>query len=179
MKIFIVKRSSKNRKIKKSVEVISDIKNYLKKNNDAKLILNNFNINIKGKSYYEIIDGIYILFDKDIDVAAKTIDGVMHLHKDLLDKSLETIIMRYVIHELVHICQHIKSENKEDLKSHNKNYLDNAEEIEAFRHQIKYDADNRGKNEANKYIDDLLEHHKYPKNKRKEKKQELKKYLEE
>jgi len=82
------------------------------------------------------------------------------------------IIMRYVIHELVHAIQHVKDygEKQNDKK---KDYLNRADEIEAFQYQVKYDKKHRGKEKTEKYVDGLLDFHDLSADKKEEKKEEI------
>ena len=119
----------------------------------------------------DIIDGISVIFTDDIDVTAKTINAKVFLNSALLDEKME-IIGRYLLHELTHCFQHMEKEGKKR-KQKDKIYLNRPEELEAFQYQIKFDSDKRSEKEVNKYVNNLISYHKIPKEKRKEKKEEL------
>ena len=114
--------------------------------------------------------GVPISFDK-LDVSAKTIDGSIFLNEKLAKKDFD-ILMRYVIHELVHAIQHSdeKNKNKEDKAE---DYLDRQSEIDAFVEQIKFDKKNRGKDAAEEYVEELLDHHNIKGDRREKKREEL------
>ena len=171
MKIYIVKKA-KDRRIEDSILTTSKIKEELCADPIAKKILDKFNMP------EEVIQGLSISFDEDLDVTAKTVNGEVTLNKTLLDKSFHTL-MRYVIHELVHVCQHIRDEDKKPKKSpKGKGYLENKEEIEAFKWQTLYETETKGEDKAEEYLENLLEFHKIPKKEREDKIEELKDYLE-
>ena len=50
-----------------------------------------------------------------------------------------------------------------------KKYLNREDEIEAFQYQLKYDKENRGDEEAEKYVDHLLDFHKTPEDQKEDK----------
>lgn len=171
MNVYMIKTAT-DRKIKEGILLASKLKESLLKDSIAKEILKEFNLK------EDIINGMSIIFDDELDVTAKTVNGEISLNKELMSKSFETI-KRYVIHELVHVCQHIKNQKSEAKKSNKDNgYLDNDEEIEAFKWQILYEAEKNGKKSADEYLDELMDFHKFPKSKRKNKIKELKDYLE-
>lgn len=117
-----------------------------------------------------LLVSVPILFE-DLEVAAKTTDGSISLSTKLLDKPPE-IRMRYVIHELVHAIQHIKDFGKpKSDEAHN--YLDEPDEVAAFQKQIKYHSKELGKEDAEEYVDDLLDHHNVPGEDKKDKREEL------
>jgi hypothetical protein len=64
---------------------------------------------------------------------------------------------------------------KEGRKKNRKNkvYLNRPEELEAFQYQIKFDAEKRSDKDVEEYVNNLISYHKIPKEKRKEKKEEL------
>ena len=109
---------------------------------------------------HKILSGVPIRFE-ELDVSAKTVNSNISLNPKLMNKSFE-IIMRYVIHELVHCFQHIKNYNKNNSSKDDEDYLDDKDEIEAFQWQIKYDEESRGEEEAEEYVDELLEYHDVP-----------------
>lgn len=120
---------------------------------------------------HKILAGVPIRFE-ELDVSAKTVNSNISLNPKLMSKSFD-IVMRYVIHELVHCFQHVKKYNKNKNNSirDNEDYLDNDDEIEAFQWQIKYDEESRGEEEAEEYVDNLLEYHNVPKKDRDDKKE--------
>jgi hypothetical protein len=146
------------------VETLVKIKQHLKKDDVAKEICKEHGFDI------DIIDGIPMEFVDDLEASAKTIDARIQLSTSLLKEDFE-IIMRYAIHELVHSLQHMRSEGinlNEDV-----DYLDREDELDAFKFQIKYDAKERGIDEAESYVEDLVEYHEVPNEIVEDKKKEL------
>lgn len=117
-----------------------------------------------------IIDLIPVRFG-NIDVSARTAKGIIILNNKLL-KDFDNNI-HYLLHEIVHYIQMV-SRDHPTKGSNDGNYLDNEDEIEAFTYQIEYMDDLYGDDEANDYIEHLLNHHEIKnKKERKEKKKEL------
>lgn len=164
---MIIKISSRKKKItlEDEMEILNKIRKSLVNNNIAKTICDDNNYN------YWILDSVSIRFD-EIKTTAKTINGNIILSKKLLDKPLDTI-MKYVIHELVHVFQHIEEFDKGKISDKKFKYLNREDEIEAFQYQLEFDKKNKGKKKVEKYVDKLLHYHEVPKEKRKEKKKEL------
>jgi len=171
MKTYIIKKAA-DRKIKESILLVSEIKETMLKDDIVKKILKEFKLD------EDIVEGFSIIFDEDLDVTAKTINGEVSLNKDLMSKSFDTI-MRYVIHEFVHVCQHIKNQKSKAKKSDKDHgYLENEEEIEAFKWQVLFDSEENGKKSVHEYLEELMDFHDFPDSKREDKIEELKGYLE-
>jgi hypothetical protein len=164
--VITIVASKKNKKntLMEQMRVLSDIRTSLMNDEIAKSICEE---NDMGGWF---LKSVPISFDK-IKVAAKTINGKIILNPKLIKKPFK-IIMRYVIHELVHAIQHVEDfgKNQDDKDD---DYLDRNDEIEAFQRQIEYDSKTRGPDEAEKYVDNLLEYHDIPKSKVEEKKSEF------
>ena len=156
---IIIKKAQNH--IEQHIELVSKIKNELKKNKFALEIIkdNNFDTNI--------IDAISISFNDKLEASAKTTDGKIEVNSNLIEKGFE-IIMRYVIHELVHVFQHMKDSNSDESE-----YLDNPDELEAFQYQVAYEADELGEESAINYVDELMEFHEIPDDEKTSKKEEL------
>lgn len=101
------------------------------------------------------IDTVPIIF-KDIDVSAKTEQGIIYLNYELLCDGNFEKDYSYLAHELVHYLQQTATEGGTDP---HEDYLKNPDEQEGFNIQIKFIEKEYGKNEANKYIEHLLDHH--------------------
>ena len=158
MKYFIKKTGSKNISVKKNISLVKKIKEYVKKDEECRDLFKKYNKEI------DLIDYISLSFDNNMEGSAKTVNGRVYLNSKLAKKPF-VIIMRYVVHELVHVFQHMKGiKSKKE-----KNYLDIKEEEEAFAEKIKFDAEKRGEDKAEEYVEDLLEYHKYPKKEREKK----------
>lgn len=152
--------------IEEKQKLLAKIRVNLKNDEMAKKLIKEYKI----KDW--IFDAVPLDF-KDIKVTAKTVNGTIYLSPKISEMPFN-IVMRYVIHEFVHVLQHISEEKngeKEDDKK--QEYLDREDEIEAFQHQIKYDAKHRGVGAAEQYADELLEYHNISGTEKKEKKKEL------
>lgn len=116
------------------------------------------------------IDLVHIEFT-DLDVSAKTKNKKIYLNRAMLNKDSEVgDPTAYLAHELIHYLQQstgkVKTNNTDD-------YLDQDNEVEAFKAQIDYKEKHEGKDEAEEYVDELLDYHKYKGKKREKKEKEL------
>ena len=113
---------------------------------------------------------VQILTDKETkkEISAQTLNGSIKINYKFMSKSF-MFIMKYIVHELVHVFQHMKGE---DTTIHGE-YLDDKSELDAFKKQISFESKVDGKNDAVDYAKKLIRFHKYPKKKRKEKLEEL------
>lgn len=117
-------------------------------------------------SFEDIIDGMSVSVDEELESSAKTSDGEIILSKKALKD-----IMKYLVHEFAHVCQHIVNEGKTKKikKEKRKDYLDRDNEKEAFWFQVKHQIKEDGLNSAKDYVEDLLDFHKIPKKSKKRK----------
>jgi len=161
--ITVISNKSKSN-LQNTIELLAKVKRELRANSIAKEICKEYGFGT------DIIDGISFEFVDNLEASAKTIDSAIQLNSSLMDEEFETI-MRYAIHELVHSLQHMKLKGLESLEE--QDYLDRGDEIEAFQYQIEYEADERGFDEAEDYVEDLIEYHEIPIENREEKKREL------
>lgn len=157
---------AKKSRIEEKHKLLAKIRVHLRNDDMAKNLTKEYGI----KSW--IFDAVPLDF-KDIKVTAKTVNGTIFLNPKIHEMPFN-IVMRYVIHEFVHVLQHITEEKDGEVEDDKKEeYLDREDEIEAFQQQIKYDAKHRGKDAAEEYTNELLEYHKIPKEEKKERKKEL------
>lgn len=163
MNYYIVKEAEANVSVKQKLSILDKIKKFMKKDEFIEELFEEY-----GKSL-DMIDEIPIEFSSDMEVSAQTIDGAIKLNEKLTKKPF-MLIARYVVHELVHVFQHMDGLEDDGKK---KNYLDNKDEIEAFQKQIEFDANNNGIDKAVTYTKKLIKFHKYPKSKRESKLEEL------
>ncbi len=151
--------------MEETIEILSKVKKSLKSSPIVLQICKEHGFHI------DIIDGIPIEFDDDLEASAKTINSCIKLNRGLVDEGFDKI-MRYAIHELTHALQHMKREGVGD-PYEGEEYLDRPDELEAFQNQIKFEEAVNGVEEAEKYVDELVEYHDIPKEERSEKKEEL------
>jgi hypothetical protein len=102
----------------------------------------------------DFIDSIPIRFEP-LDVSAKTVNGEIILNSKLLDGEYRDN-MRYLIHEFVHCLQ---QENGMVDGGKEGDYLDDPNEIEAFKAQIDFMEDCYDEKEIQQYLDQLMDHH--------------------
>src|SRR5271165_757374 len=118
----------------------------------------------------DIIDFIPTAF-ADLDVSAKTDHGIVYLNFKLLCDGDFIGDYQYLIHEYTHWAQQCLGD-KPTQSADDGSYLDNPYEQEGFQNQMEYVAREEGEEEAEKYVDDLLEHHEIDDKKEKEEKKE-------
>ena len=152
--IFKLANKTKEYSLDELTVHLSNIRTFILTNKIALEICDEFGYN------ESILMGVPIVFSSDLDVSAKTIDGQMILNSDLIEEGYE-ILLRYVIHELVHVFQHIENKSKKDLYPDHE-YLDRPDELEAFKYQIEFDESMRGEKDVIEYVEGLLEHHDVP-----------------
>jgi len=164
--LMFLKVAKNKSKIEEKQKLFAEIRKHMKNSDIANEYLNEKKV---GKW---IFDAFPLDFD-DIDVTAKTVNGTIYLSPKVMEMNFD-IVMRYVIHEFIHVLQHINEERDGDKKSDkNQDYLDREDEIEAFQAQIEYDAQARGPKAVEKYVDDLLDFHEIEGKDKKEKKKTL------
>ena len=143
-----------NRLLKRMREV-------LKKDEVVKKMFKEFEVDI------EEIDYIPMKFGK-LDVSAKTDHGILIFNWKLLCDADFLEDYSYGVHEITHWLQQTTG-TKPTQSADDGSYLDNPYEREGFANQIEYIAKNQGEDEAEAYVDDLLDHHEIDnKKKRKE-----------
>ena len=162
--MIIITAKKKKVDLEDEIEILKKIRHELKNNKIAAEICKEYDFDL------DIIDGIPIDFEEDLEASAKTVDSKIILRFKLIDEEFD-IIMRYAIHELVHALQHMRSVGSSKHKS--QEYLDQKDELEAFQYQVKFDAKERGLDKAKEYVEELVDYHKIPRNKAKGKKREL------
>jgi hypothetical protein len=105
----------------------------------------------------DIIDLIPMMFG-DLDVSAKTDHGIIILNYQLLCDGDFFKDFSYLLHESRHFFDQCFGE-KATKSSDDGDYLHNKYEQKAFTDQVEFIADQFGEPEAEKYVDELLEHH--------------------
>lgn len=136
--------ASLNRMIKKMRE-------YLKKDGVVQEMFKEYGVDI------EEIDLIPMRFGT-LDVSAKTDHGIIIFNYKLLTDGDFFKDFSYGVHEMTHYLQQTTGD-KPTQSADDGEYLDNPFEEEGFQNQVEYIATQFGKNEAENYVDDLLEHH--------------------
>jgi hypothetical protein len=93
----------------------------------------------------------------ELDVSARTDHGIIYFNINLLNDGFENDD-HYLVHELTHYLQQTTGD-KPTKGSDDGNYLDNKEEVEGFQNQTKFLADTRDEDEAETYVEQVLDHH--------------------
>ncbi len=129
-------------------KIIKLLRKELKKQPMAKHLCKKYDEDIS------FIDSVVIKFEP-MDVSAKTINGEIILNSHLLEGKFRDN-MRYLIHEFTHTLQ---QENGMVEPYGNEDYLDDPNEIEAFRTQLDYMEETYNEKEIQEYLEQLLDHH--------------------
>jgi hypothetical protein len=151
--------------IENSVRLIKEIKDELRTRDVVKEVCKEYGFTT------DIIDGVVIKFD-DIETSAETVNGEMVLNNELIKEEFD-VLMRYPVHELVHVFQHMRREGTGGDPYEGVEYIDRPDEQEAFIAQIEDEKESRGEEAAEEYVDELLTYHKVPEQEKPEKKEIL------
>lgn len=131
--------------------MLKKLREYLKKDEVVKSMFDEYGIDI------EEIDYIPMMFG-DLDVSAKTDHGIIIYNYELLTDGDFFDDFSYGVHEMTHWLQQTTGD-KPTKSSDDGGYLDNKFEQEGFANQVEYIANHKGKDEAEEYVDNLLDHH--------------------
>lgn len=131
--------------------VINRMKRAVKNDDVLRAAFNKYNVDINE------IDFIPIYFKK-LDVSAQCKHGIIYLNFKLLEDGLDLKDTSYLVHEITHWLQQTTGD-KPTQSSDEGNYLDNEYEREGFKNQIEYISEHFGKQEAEDYVDHLLDYH--------------------
>ena len=131
--------------------IIAQAKRILKKDKIMQDIFKKYNQSV------DIIDYIPTYF-KELDVSAQTSHGVVWLNTKLLADGFDKFDYSYLIHEYTHWAQQCLGDEPTK-SSDDGSYLHNPYEQEGFQNQIEYISKHLGEEEAEKYVDHLLDHH--------------------
>lgn len=145
---------------------LEKLRAYLKKDEVVQKMFKEYGADINE------IDFIPMKFD-DIDVSAKTDHGIIIYNYELLTDGDFFKDFSYGVHEITHYLQQTCGKEATQ-SSEDGNYLDNPFEEEGFKNQIEWISKEFGEGEADKYVENLLDHHEVEKkDEREEKKEEL------
>lgn len=138
--------------IKALLNLINRMKKHLKSNETMKDVFSKYDVDI------DFIDYIPIKFG-DLEVSAQTNGGIIILNYKLLCDGDFFKDYSYAIHEITHVLQQCFRDSPTK-GADDGEYLDNEFEQEGFAYQAEYIADRDGEQEAEEYIDQVLDHHK-------------------
>lgn len=133
------------------MRMINKAKKFLKTDETMLKIFKEYDVDI------EELDFIPTYFD-NIDVSATTDHGIVLLNYKLLADGDFFKDYSYLIHEYTHWLQQTTG-TKPTQGADDGEYLDNKFEQEGFANQVEYIASHFGEDEAEEYVDDLLDHH--------------------
>lgn len=144
--------------------MLKKLREYLKKDEVVIKMFKEYDVDI------EEIDYIPMKFG-NLDVSAKTDHGIIIYSWRLLTDGDFFKDFSYGVHEMTHWLQQTTG-TKPTQSSDEGSYLDNPFEQEGFQNQVEFIANRDGEEEAEVYVDDLLEHHEIESEKEKEEKKE-------
>lgn len=161
-----IKKISRREKVNEDA-IIEHMKKCVKKDPAVIQKFKEYNIPI------DKIDGVFVKFD-DLDVSAKTKNKKIYLNRKMLNPDSEIKDpTHYLAHELTHWLQQTTGNTAGH--QYVKEYLDKPTEMEAFQVQIDFKKRHEGDEEADEYVEELLDHHNIDnKKEREEKTDELK-----
>lgn len=131
--------------------LLDRMRKYLKEDSVVKEMFEEYGVDINEIDYVPMMFG-------DLDVSAKTNHGIIIFNYKLLTDGDFFKDFSYGVHELSHYLQQT-SGDKPTQSSDDGKYLDNPFEQEGFQNQISYISKHFGDDEAEKYVDHLLDHH--------------------
>lgn len=145
----LIKRISRREKVNEDA-IIEHMKKCVKKDPAVIQKFKEYNVPV------DKIDDVFVKFD-DLDVSAKTKNRKIYLNRKMLGPDSEIKDpTHYLAHELTHwlqqICNNTQGHAVED-------YLSKPTEEEAFQVQIDFKERNEGEREADRYVEELLDHH--------------------
>lgn len=157
--------------VKTLLKLIERAKNYIKDNSVFKDMCDEYGVDT---------DIVYMIPMKfgDLDVSARTEKGVITLNYKLLCDGDFFKDYHYLVHECRHYLDQCYGE-KPTKGANEGDYLHNPFEQEAFQDQIEYIDDQYGEDEAENYVNNLLDHHDKKGKNRKELKEVLMEKVEE
>lgn len=107
----------------------------------------------------------------DLDVSAKTKNKKIYINKKFITGANPQDPTSYLAHEIVHYLQQLTGDTEGHYEA--RDYLDKTTEVDAFETQVDFKARNEGEEEAEEYVDHLLDYHGYKGKRREDKKEEL------
>lgn len=141
----------KNLPYKTKARLIKKMREFLKKDPVVKEMFEEYGVDLQE------IDYIPMMFGK-LDVSAKTDHGVIIYNYKLLSDGDFFKDFSYGVHEMTHWLQQTTGDHPTQSADEGE-YLENPCEQEGFQNQVEYISDHFGYDEAEEYVENLLEHH--------------------
>lgn len=148
--------------------LLQELKDTLKKTKTIQDMCSEYGVDV------DFIDLVPMAF-ADLDVSARTDKGCIYFNYDLLENGFDHFIeenSHYGAHELMHMFQQCFSDGPTQ-GSDDESYLDNEYEQEGFQAQTEYLSETRDDEEAEEYIEKVLDHHDVKGKEREERKKDL------
>lgn len=133
------------------LKLINRAKKYLKNNDVFKDMCKEYDVDT------DIIDMIPVRFG-DLDVSARTDHGLITLNYKLLCDGDFFNDYHYLIHEIQHWLDQCYGERPTP-GADDGDYLHNPAEQKGFKSQVEFIDQEHGEEEAENYVDHLLDHH--------------------
>jgi len=140
--------------------MLNKMRKFLKNDEVMQKVFKEYDVDIEEIDYIPMCFG-------DVDVSAKTDHAIIIFNYKLLEDGDFFKDFSYGIHEITHFLQQTTGK-KATQSSDDGNYLENLYEQEGFANQVEYIANQFGEDEAETYVDDLLEHHEITDKKKKD-----------
>jgi len=146
--------------------LIDKVKKRIKNDPTIKEMLDKYDVDS------EEIDLVPMCF-AHIDVSARTDHGIIYFNVKLVEDGNFDNDDHYLVHELTHYFQQTTG-NQATQGANEGDYLENEDEIEGFQNQTKYLSETRSEEDAEEYVDQVLDHHEVSdEDEREDKKEEL------
>ena len=133
------------------LKVINRMKTYLKTNKIFKDMCEEYELEP------DVIDLIPMKFG-DLEVSARTANGIITLNNKLLQEGNIFHDIHYLLHEMRHVLDQCYGDHATP-GADDGDYLHNPAESKAFKDQIQFLDDQYGLEEAERYVNHLLDHH--------------------
>jgi hypothetical protein len=144
-------KTVKNFPYKTLNRMLKKMREHLKKDEVVQKMFKEYGVDI------EEIDYIPMRFG-NIEVSATTNHGVITFNWKLLCTGDFSDNYSYGVHEVCHVLQQTAGD-KPTQSADDGDYLHNKHEQDGFAHQVEYIANTEGEDQAEEYVDDLLDHH--------------------
>ena len=131
--------------------MLNKLREFLKQDKVVQKMFKEYKVDIEELDYIPMRFG-------SIDVSAKTDHGVIIYNYKLLTDGDFFKDFSYGVHEITHWLQQTTG-NKPTQSSDDGSYLDNPFEQEGFQNQVEFIANRDGEDEAENYVEHLLDHH--------------------
>ncbi len=155
----------KNKKHTELLNIINEVRESIK---DSSVIQDMCKEHSVGVDYIDLVPMAFA----ELDVSARTDKGCIYFNFKLLDDGDFQKDDHYMVHELTHHFQQCHGDGP-TMGSDEGDYLDNEYEQEGFQAQTEYLSETRGPEAADKYVNQVLDHHSVPEDEKEDRKDQL------